>query len=124
MIPATDPHRAVFTDKDGILITTPVIAWSDDGEALVSTKNGTLTTARGLGGFLRVQTNEDDRVVAAIPGAGWQVRWKETGDCVPVVAWTFTAKGDVQPCVHDDDTVMEASLFAGDDSYEVVPPHE
>ncbi len=124
MIPATVPHTAVFKTEDGIQIEAPVVAWSDGGEALIASKRGVLTPARTLGGFVEVNAYGPGSVVAAIPGGGWHVQWKEGGLREPVAAWTFTDKGNAAVYVHDEDgSLIEAALLGGDGSYDLMTYH-
>lgn len=78
----------------------PVIAWGDDGEALVlDTKTGRLVPAssyRNFAGIVEVRAP----IVAAVPAQGWSAVFREADGSLitdPLVAWTIDADGTAAP---------------------------
>lgn len=105
MIPATAPYVATV---DGFQI--PVVAWSDEGEALVvDSRRGTLRPARTLTGFTAV-TEDDESIVTAVPGGGWMMRYiAEDGSTwvEPVVAWAVDRRGYADALATDSTGAVE-----------------
>lgn len=103
MIPATRPYVATYRHigKNGNTYYTrkPVIAWDDDGRALVcdDENTGRLVPADHYTNFAEIQASEETKYVAAIPGGGWRLAWKnEDGSELiePVLAWIIGADGE------------------------------
>lgn len=118
MIPATQPYVARYsytaTDKNGDkqdkVASRSVVAWDNDGRALVADDRGSLVPAVALAGFQYVEEDDDRRVVGVIPGAGWQMVWQlGTPDqyVEPVLCWLAYANGDVKPAGVDEDGYSE-----------------
>lgn len=101
MIPATGyVARKKVTARDGVTYITsePVVAWSDDGDALVVDHgSGCLRPANQSKGFAGLNSDEGS-VVAVLPGGGWLMHFTdEDGSWTePVVGWTVTANGVVE----------------------------
>ncbi|AWK74270.1 hypothetical protein CBI38_24660 [Rhodococcus oxybenzonivorans] len=97
MIPNDQPCHHVLTGRD-------VVAWSDDGEALVlDAKVGRLVPVYGP---LAV----DNRVVQMIPATGWQVTHNhgtEDEFTEPLVAWGLRSDGSVVPLNTDCGGLVE-----------------
>lgn len=114
MIPATTPYvaryRQTFDRPDGsqgsYIADKPVIAWDDDGEALVAaSERGRLVLASGYSNFEGLDT-ADPHVVAALPGAGWLAEYKEDDGTLfrfPVTAWLVSSDGSCKPVKVDAD---------------------
>ncbi|WP_420032281.1 hypothetical protein ACN2WE_05305 [Streptomyces sp. cg28] len=103
MIPAAQPYRARFKhEKGGRASYTflTVIAWDDDGHALVvDSKRGLLVRASSYGNFDTLWEG-DNPVVGAIPGGGWAAVFKEddgTLEIDPLVAWHVYPNGTLSP---------------------------
>lgn len=107
MIPATNLYEARFrheTDGRPNFTTKPVIAWSDDGTALVAdVKTGRLRDADSWSNFAGLAT-VDAPVVGAVPGGTWRAEFStdEGGlNSWPILAWLVHADGTCAP-VHAD----------------------
>lgn len=120
MIPATQPYVARYSytttgktgDKQDRVTSRSVVAWDEDGQALVADDRGRLTPAIGLAGFQYVEEDDDRRVVGVIPGGGWQMVWQlGTPDQLaePVLCWLAYANGDVKPVGVDEDGYSETA---------------
>lgn len=108
MIPATTPYEVYYkgTDNEGKPYTWPgpqVIAWDDDGAPLVipdSHKQARrLQRATDYGNFSHVAP-ADSPTVAALPGGGWRVEYKNDDGTLwsaPLVAWHIRASGETIP---------------------------
>lgn len=128
MIPANGEYFAAYVRQDGKQAPAlEVIAWHDNGDAMVVGKTG-LVPAQSLDGFERVYRSEhNSRVVAAVPGGGWRVDWKSEGDdglaTSPVLFWTVQADGTATPV--DVDIYGETgSALAADKCYVYHPDHD
>ncbi|MFF6859915.1 hypothetical protein ACFY9H_31610 [Streptomyces bacillaris] len=90
--------RTVYSSK-------PVIAWGDEGQALVvDERSGRLVPANDRRTFIGLSEGGQP-VVAAIPGGGWSARYKNedgTFTVDPLVAWTVRSDGTFAPI--DTDT--------------------
>jgi hypothetical protein len=113
MIPATARYDASYrheTDGRPHFTTKPVIAWGDDGAALVADmKTGRLRDADSWSNFAGLR-KADVPVVGVIPGEGWRAEAKtDTGDTDsrPILAWTLDAEGACTPLVADSDGYTE-----------------
>lgn len=120
MIPATAPYVARFGEysraHDRIVASSrPVVAWDDEGRALVvDDKRGLLTPADSYRNFISVEQPRPG-YVAAIPGGGWQLGWKQPDgtECVEqVLAWVIDSAGFGQ------------AISVGDGLAEVVEPRD
>ncbi|MFD8288011.1 hypothetical protein ACFV2B_07225 [Streptomyces lavendulae] len=118
MIPAQHPYEANYKQvEDGRTVyrSKPVIAWNDEGEALVvDERNGRLVPANNGRTFTGLSEGGHP-VVAAIPGGGWSARYKNQDGSFtvdPLVAWTVRSDGTLTPVdtdttgVCDDPTTM------------------
>ncbi|GAA2955051.1 hypothetical protein [Streptomyces enissocaesilis] len=118
MIPAQHPYEANYKqEEDGRTVyrSKPVIAWNDEGQALVvDERNGRLVPANNGRTFTGLSEGGHP-VVAAIPGGGWSARFKNqdgTFTVDPLVAWTVRSDGILTPVdtdttgVCDDPTAM------------------
>lgn len=103
MIPANRGWVAVFENDDRPNHTKPVVAWDDNGAALIlDEKLGALRPARDFTNFLRVVEDDDTPTVAAVPGGGWMIEYTDDSEPggtfrAPVVAWAVDAKGWATP---------------------------
>jgi hypothetical protein len=87
-----------------------VVAWDDDGTPLVLSEQHKmaqkLMPATHSTNFSHV-SEDDDLVVAAVPGGGWRVEYEGSGDngpfSEPVIAWLIRADGDAYPTTSDSD---------------------
>lgn len=87
-----DNGRTYYVDK-------PVVAWGEDGEALVADeKRGRLTLADSYSNFVGLDA-ADHPVVAAVPADGWSAVFEEGGalHTDPLVAWLIHSNGSVTP---------------------------
>lgn len=118
MIPARHPHEAHYKQEEGgrtVYRSKPVIAWDDEGQALVvDERSGRLVPANNGRTFTRLSEGGHP-VVAAIPGGGWSARYKEPDSSSivdPLVAWIVRSNGTLTPVdtdftgVRDDPTAM------------------
>ncbi|MFF3699009.1 hypothetical protein [Streptomyces sp. NPDC002221] len=105
MIPAVHPYQARYRhENDGSahfhFTTKPVIAWSDEGIALVADeKTGRLRKANTYSNFAGVSAG-DAKVVAALPGGGWLAEFREedgTSTFCPVIGWRVQDDGTCTP---------------------------
>ncbi|MBD3544488.1 hypothetical protein [Streptomyces sp. JV180] len=104
MIPATEPFVARYkhiVDGQTRYTFKPVIAWGDNGDALVvDTKAGRLEPATHWNDFVDLGEGTSP-IVAAIPGGDWKVtyRGEESGttDSSPLLAWGIRADGTTTP---------------------------
>lgn len=114
MIPATVPYTAVYKRQiqkgaPYYYDRQPVIAWSDDGEALVASADGDLVPASRSAAFVHVD-KVDTAFIAVIPGGGWRIEWpQEDGTTLtePVLAWGIDADGWGKPLMTDVDGSVE-----------------
>lgn len=119
MIPAQHPYEANYRqEKDGRTVyrSKPVIAWDDEGRALVvDERSGRLVPANNGPTFAGISEGGHP-VVAAIPGGGWSARFKNrdgTFTVDPLVAWTVRSDGTLTPVDTDATGVCEASTVMG-----------
>lgn len=95
-----------------------VIAFSDDGAALVAGNRGSLVPAGQLAAFDRLTDGGDGpEFTALIPAAGWRIEYTRddgTAHSEPIVAWALTRAGRVTPLyVNGDNHVMDAIDYNG-----------
>lgn len=124
MIPANHPYEATYAHEgnagpDGKprrhYTTKPVIAWDDDGRALVVGDKGRLVPASTWRNFHDVRPC-DAEVIAAIPGGGWIAEYTNPDGTVhtsPIVTWIVRSDGSCAPLDTDGagyvDTVVSVS---------------
>ncbi|MFJ4274035.1 hypothetical protein ACIP29_26160 [Streptomyces coelicoflavus] len=108
MIPARHPYEARYKQEENgrtVFRSKPVIAWDDEGQALVvDERTGRLVPANNGRTFTGLSEGGHP-VVAAIPGGGWSARYKHpdgTTTADPLVAWTVQSNGTLTPI--DTDT--------------------
>lgn len=115
MIPATEAYTAVFRHENTktpegrpTYSEQPVIAWDDEGNALVvDEKTGRLRAANSWANFDGVHPGQAP-VVAAIPGGGWLVEYSAddgTPVASPLPAWLVRRDGSFDPIDVDRDGV-------------------
>ncbi|MDJ1645404.1 hypothetical protein [Streptomyces pakalii] len=111
MIPARHPYEANYQqEEDGRTVyrSKPVIAWDDEGQALVADeRSGRLVPANNGRTFTGL-SEVGHPVVGAIPGGGWGVRFKNSDGTFtedPLVAWTVRSDGTLTPI--DTDSLGE-----------------
>ncbi|MEU5557948.1 hypothetical protein AB0H47_17745 [Streptomyces globisporus] len=109
MIPAQHPYRADYQQEVGgrtVYSSKPVIAWDDEGQALVvDERSGRLVPANNGRTFTGLSKGEYP-VVGAIPGGGWSVRFKSPDGTFtedPLVAWTVRSDGTLTPVDTDSE---------------------
>ncbi len=95
-----------------------VIAFSDDGAALVAGEWGSLVQAGQLADFDRLTDGgEGPEFTALIPAGGWRIEytWDDgTTHSEPIVAWAITRAGRVTPLYIDgDNLVMDTIDYSG-----------
>lgn len=125
MIPAGGDHFASYTEN-GKHRSRKVIAWNDDGHAMVAGRAG-LVPAHTLPGFETLYEKGDERVLTALPGGGWMVDWKNDGDdewtTTPVLLWAVHADGTASPM--DADHYGETgNAMSADRCYLYHPDHD
>jgi hypothetical protein len=124
MIPAHHPYVARYAHKatapNGKLrthyTTKPVIAWDDDGHALVA-GDRTLVRADSWTNFADL-CEGTAKVIAAFPGGDWKAEFRNDDGSVfscPITAWVVKDDGDCTP-LHADgegwcDNPSEAGNF-------------
>jgi hypothetical protein len=103
VIPAQHPYEATYKQEENgrtVYRSKPVIAWDDEGEALVvDERSGRLVPANNGRTFVGLSEGTHP-VVAAIPGGGWSARYKNedgTFNVDPLVAWTVRSNGTLTP---------------------------
>ncbi|MEV4041485.1 hypothetical protein [Streptomyces sp. NPDC049744] len=104
MIPSHDQYVARFRhDQPGGRpwhSTRPVLAWDDEGEALVADENaGRLVRASSLPRFAGLEEARGP-IVAAIPANGWVAIFREEDGALtpdPIVGWAVDRSGAVHP---------------------------
>ncbi|MEV2255962.1 hypothetical protein AB0I94_36315 [Streptomyces sp. NPDC050147] len=130
MIPAQHPYEANYKQEEGgrtVYRSKPVIAWDDEGQALVvDERSGRLVPANNGRAFTGLSEGGHP-VVAAIPGGGWSARFKNqdgTFNVDPLVAWTVRSDGTLTPIDTDATGVCEASTAMGNFDGLVAPGDE
>lgn len=129
MIPAQHPYQARFKHAMNSGKTRyshkPVIAWDDDGHALVADESrGCLVMASSYSNFDGVSESRDP-VVGVIPGGGWRALYNDDGKASvdPLIAWLVHPDGSVVPVDTDNDGITsiptEVSNFV-----RLLPPGE
>lgn len=131
MIPAQHPYEANYkqeVDGRAVYRRKPVIAWDDEGQALVvDERRGRLVPADKGGRTFTGLSEGGHPVVAAIPGGGWSVRFKNedgTFTVDPLVAWTVRSDGTLTPIDTDTSGVCDASTSMGNFDSLVAPGAE
>ena len=109
MIPATQPYEARYRHEGNgkqHFSTKPVIAWDDDGAALVpDEKTGRLREASSYSNFAGLAP-ADAPVIGTAPGGGWYAEHRTDNgdvDSIPVLAWLVRADGSLTPTIADSD---------------------
>ncbi|MGW5366551.1 hypothetical protein [Actinopolymorpha pittospori] len=79
-----------------------MLAFNDEGFALVLAEQGQLVRATSLDSFLGVlQLGADQRIVAIAPGGGWRVEYAPSAEgavrSAPLVGWGVRGDGQVVP---------------------------
>ncbi|WP_455359991.1 hypothetical protein [Streptomyces sp. SYSU K21746] len=119
MIPASHPYEARYRHDGHVrpyVTTKPVIAWGDDGVALVADeKTGRLREASSYSNFSGVAP-ADAEVVGAVPGGTWRAEFStdEEGTVSwPVLAWLVRSDGECSPVYADRDGLTDSPLAVG-----------
>jgi hypothetical protein len=88
-----------------------VIAFSDDGAALVAGRRGKLVPASQLPAFDRLtDIGDGPGYTALIPAGGWRIEYTMddgTSRSQPIVAWAITRAGQVTPLYIDGDNLVK-----------------
>ncbi|MFC7973903.1 hypothetical protein ACFUT3_01385 [Streptomyces cinereoruber] len=113
MIPATTPYVARYRQtadlpngtQGSYTIDRPVLAWNDDGHALVAAdERGQLVPASGYSNFDGVMPAEP-HIMAVLPATGWLAQYKDDGDgsifTRPVLAFLVKSDGGCRPVMVD-----------------------
>lgn len=112
-------HFKAFYDsaKNRAPIGMQVVAWSDEGHALVlDSERGKLVRADQRKGFRSVH-QEGPTYAGMVPGGGWMYEFTSDDGSTrvqPVVAWMLKHNGDFIPCNLSDDDSIYASEVVGD----------
>jgi hypothetical protein len=129
MIPATARYEANYRQENNgraYFTTKPVLAWGDDGAALVADmETGRLRDADSWANFGGLR-KADAPIIGVIPGEGWRAEIKtDTGDTDsrPILTWTLDAEGTCTPLVADPDGYAEDAT-GGVDFIRVYQPGE
>ncbi|MFD9225243.1 hypothetical protein ACFWDI_35765 [Streptomyces sp. NPDC060064] len=108
-----DPYEARFRHENNgrpHFSTKPVIAWDDDGCALVpDEKTGRLREASSYSNFAGLAP-ADAPVIGTAPGGGWSAEHRtDNGDteATPVLAWLVHADGSLTPTIADIDGLTD-----------------
>lgn len=125
MIPGTGYQ--VRYERDGMLLgVRPVVAFRDDGDALVIGNRGEgIVRARSIEDFARIEVAHPP-VVAAVPGGGWRVQRRAEGAqpaTEHVVAWLVRADGRVE-AVTCDATGRRRAVRDATSAVVMLPPGE
>jgi hypothetical protein len=112
--------------KPNAPVIRPVVAWNDEGEALVVDESrAKLVRAANFADFVRL--DRCSRVVSAVPAQpGWTVKiWEDNDDdssifSVPIVAWLVDEEGFLTPISASSDSHLEPS--ASSQRHEIVAP--
>lgn len=121
MIKAPRGYRAVYTHTEPEKHTTTkdVVAFDEDGLALVLGDRGTLVPATSYTNFKEIREPGDSDqlwgyIEQVIPGGGWMERYtwtNESGTLVyadqPVVAWALTSGGSLEPIASDSEGLTD-----------------
>jgi len=93
---------------------TPVVAWSDDGDALVVEEATGRLVPAGQAGKLRAVARTGFTDV--LPGGGWMAEYREDNGALTsyaIVAWQVSAyTGYLEPVSVNDDGTTESMLTA------------
>ncbi|MEW2071885.1 hypothetical protein [Streptomyces sp. NPDC007346] len=115
MIPAQHPYQADYQQEENgrtSYRSKPVIAWDDEGQALVvDERSGRLVPANNGRTFTGLSEGGHP-VVGAIPGGGWSVRFKNSDGTFtedPLVAWTVRSDGTLTPVDTDSEGECQPS---------------
>ena len=126
MIPDNGRHEAVFRHPqvDGTHWTEhkPVVAWSDDGDALVVHEN-CLQIACNLADFNWI-VEADMPVVGIASGGDWRMERRFSDGTIwdaPVIGWAVRADGTAFPLETD---ALGAAEVAGDGEFVIYHPGE
>lgn len=105
----------------------PVVAWGDDGEALVvDARRGRLVSADSFSNFVGLDT-ESHRVVAAIPADGWAAVFSHKEGTLttdPLIAWLVRSNGSVTPAGMSRDGVSDDPTMIGNFVQLIAPGEE
>ncbi|MFC9948478.1 hypothetical protein [Streptomyces pratensis] len=130
MIPAQHPYQADYQQEvEGRTVyrSKPVIAWDDEGQALVvDERSGRLVPANNGRTFTGLSEGGHP-IVAAIPGGGWSARFKNqdgTFTVDPLVAWTVRSDGTLTPIDTDYTGECQPSTAMGNFDGLVAPGAE
>ncbi|MFI6530170.1 hypothetical protein [Streptomyces uncialis] len=130
MIPAQHPYEARYKQEENgrtVHSSKPVIAWDDEGQALVvDERSGRLVPANNGRTFTGLSEGGHP-VVAAIPGGGWSARYKNSDGTFlvdPLVAWTVRSDGTLIPVDTDTTGLCDDATAMGNFDGLVAPGAE
>lgn len=130
MIPAQHPYQAHYKQEERgrtLFTCKPVIAWDDEGQALVvDERTGRLVPANNGRAFTGLSEGGHP-VVAAIPGGGWRARYTNSDGTSledPLVAWTVHSNGTLTPIDTDHSGLCDDATAVGNFDGLVAPGTE
>ncbi|MGW0805252.1 hypothetical protein [Nonomuraea sp. NPDC002799] len=125
MIKAEPGFVATFKSTDGTLRTMDVVAWDDEGRALVlDGRRGELVDARSYGD-LRDVTHKRDPYISAVPGQGWLIEVTEQDGKTwthPVIAFAIDLDGYGTVVAGAGDGSVEVERDLNGDTRKLIPP--
>jgi hypothetical protein len=127
VIPAIQPYVAHYKHVDNgrtYHSTKPVIAWDDDGKPLVADDSQLVRASRwtNYDGVMEA----DAPVIAALPGQGWVVEYKEDDGSTytnPVLCWLVRSDGSTTPLDSDGTGYCDEPATVGN-FVRLIPPGE
>lgn len=123
MIKADSGHVAVFKTAHG-RHTEDILAWDDEGHALVLDKKGQLIRARSYNNFEQVEQAKDP-YVTTVPGQGWLVEVTEPDGKTwshPVIAFAFDKDGYGTVICGASDGSVEVEQSLDGETRKLIPP--
>lgn len=109
----------------------PIIAWDDDGNALVvEDHSGELIPARLLGGIgmfagVRIEPREEGPYIGVVPGQGWFIRTRHDDGAIEdtaVVAFAIRADGTGDPLMATADGLVEPVEYTDGEKHRLNAP--
>jgi hypothetical protein len=126
MIKAEPGFTAVFKVADGSTRTVEVVAWDDEGNALVlDSKRGQLVPARSYSSAFQGVTHTRDPYITAVPGQGWTIEVTEEDGKVwmhPVIAFAIDMDGYGIVITGAGDGSVEVESGLDGEKRKLIPP--